>query len=192
MRDISPLVAPRSIAVIGASANPAKSGGVLFDNLVKGKFQGPLFPINRSAPEIMGHKAFPSLADVPDKVDLVYIVLPQQHVEDAVRQCASAGARAACIITAGFSEASSKGRGDEDKLREIANGSGLLLAGPNTIGMVNAEVGMMGSFVNFPQLGKRRDLAVHSDRHLHWRSHAANDDLRSATPADREEHRCRQ
>lgn len=150
MKDISPLVAPRSIAVIGASTNPTKSGGVLFGNLAKGTFQGPLYPINRGASEIMGHKAFPTLADVPGKVDLVYIVLPQQHVEDAVKQCVAAGARAACIITAGFSEASPKGRGDEDRLREIANASGLLLAGPNTIGMVNADVGMMGSFVNFP------------------------------------------
>jgi acetyltransferase len=151
MRDISPLVAPRSIAVIGASANPTKSGGVLFDNLAKGKFRGPLYPINRTAPEIMGIKAYPTLAEVPEKVDLVYIVLPQQHVEEAVKQCVAAGARAACIITAGFSEASPKGRGDEDRLREIARTSGLLLAGPNTIGMVNAEVGMMGSFVNFPR-----------------------------------------
>jgi acetyltransferase len=150
MRDITPLVAPRSIAVIGASSNPTKSGGVLFDNLVKGKFRGPLYPINRTAAEIMGQKAFPTLADVPDKVDLVYIVLPQQYVEDAVKQCAAAGARSACIITAGFSEASPKGRADEERLRQIANASGLLLAGPNTIGMVNTEVGMMGSFVNFP------------------------------------------
>jgi acetyltransferase len=151
MRDITPLVAPRSIAVIGASANPTKSGGVLFDNLAKGNFRGPLYPINRTAPEIMGLKAYPTLAEVPEKVDLVYIVLPQQHVEDAVKQCVAAGARAACIITAGFSEASQKGRGDEERLREIARASGLLLAGPNTIGMVNAEVGMMGSFVNFPR-----------------------------------------
>ena len=151
MRDITPLVAPRSIAVIGASTNPTKSGGVLFDNLVKGKFHGSLYPINRGAAEIMGRKAYPTLAEVPERVDLVYIVLPQQHVEDAVRQCVAAQARAACIITAGFSEASQKGRGDEDKLRAIAQGSGLLLAGPNTIGMVNAEVGMMGSFVNFPR-----------------------------------------
>jgi len=113
MRDIRPLVAPRSIAVIGASSNPTKSGGVLFDNLVKGKFHGPLYPINRSAAEILGQKAFPTLGDVPEKVDLVYIVLPQQHVEDAVRQCIAAGARSACIITAGFAEASPKGRADE-------------------------------------------------------------------------------
>ena len=151
MRDITPLVAPRSIAVIGASANPTKSGGVLFDNLAKGNFRGPLYPINRTATQIMGKTAYPTLADVPEKVDLVYIVLPQQHVEDAVKQCIAAGARAACIITAGFSEASQKGRGDEERLREIGRASGLLLAGPNTIGMVNAEVGMMGSFVNFPR-----------------------------------------
>src|SRR5437588_4736089 len=151
MRDITPLVAPRSIAVIGASANPSKSGGVLFDNLVKGKFQGPLYPVNRTAAEIMGRKAYPVLAEVPDKVDLVYIVLPRQHVDEAVKQCVAAGARAACIITAGFSEASPQGRAEEERLREIAQASGLLLAGPNTIGMVNAEVGMMGSFVNFPR-----------------------------------------
>jgi acetyltransferase len=77
--------------------------------------------------------------------------LPRQHVEDAVEQCVAAGARAACIITAGFSEASQQGRRDEERLREIARASGLLLAGPNTIGMVNAEVAMMGSFVNFPR-----------------------------------------
>jgi acetyltransferase len=151
MRDIKPLVAPRSIAVIGASANPTKSGGVLFHNLCKGDFKGPLYPINRTAAEIMGKKAYPVLADVPEKVDLVYIVLPRQHVEEAVTQCVAAGARAACIITAGFSEASPQGRAEEEHLREIAQASGLLLAGPNTIGMVNAEVGMMGSFVNFPR-----------------------------------------
>jgi acetyltransferase len=150
-RDIKPLVAPRSIAVIGASANPTKSGGVLFYNLVKGNFKGPLYPINRAAAEIMGRRAYPALAEVPERVDLVYIVLPRQHVEDAVEQCVAAGARAACIITAGFSEASQQGRRDEERLREIARASGLLLAGPNTIGMVNAEVAMMGSFVNFPR-----------------------------------------
>src|SRR6478735_4913332 len=125
MRYITPLVAPRSIAVIGASTNPTKSGGVLFDNLVKGNFQGPLYPINRSATQIMGKTAYPTLADVPEKVDLVYIVLPQQHVEDAVKQCVAAGARAACIISAGFSEASQKGRGAEERLCEIARASGL-------------------------------------------------------------------
>lgn len=150
MRDITPLVSPRSIAVIGASSNPTKSGGVLFSNLAKGGFKGPLYPINRNSDEIMGYRSYPTLEAVPECVDLVYIVLPQAHVESAIRQCVTAKAGAACIITAGFSEASGQGRADEQKLREIAAQSGLLMAGPNTIGMVNAECGMMGSFVNFP------------------------------------------
>ena len=151
MRDITPLVSPRSIAVIGASSNPNKSGGVLFSNLAKGGFKGPLYPINRSAGEIMGYKAYPTLEALAERVDLVYVVLPQAHVESAIRQCVAAKAGAACIITAGFSEASAQGRAYEQQLREIAAQSGLLMAGPNTIGMVNVECGMMGSFVNFPQ-----------------------------------------
>jgi acyl-CoA synthetase (NDP forming) len=154
MRDISALVAPRSIAVIGASSNPTKSGGVLFANLAGGGFNGSLYPINKGATEIMGHRAYAALGEVPETIDLVYIVLPQVHVADAIRQCVAAKARAACIITAGFSEASEMGRNDENALREIAQPSGLLLAGPNTIGMVNVDCGMMGSFVNFPRWEK--------------------------------------
>ena len=76
MRDIQPLVAPRSIAVIGASTNPNKSGGVLFSNLAGGKLRGKLYPINPNATEVMGLKAYPSVGAIPEKVDLVYIVLP--------------------------------------------------------------------------------------------------------------------
>jgi acyl-CoA synthetase (NDP forming) len=151
MRDISPMIAPRSIAVIGASNSPTKAGGMLFSNLVAGKFKGVLYPINSNANEVMGIKAYPTLAELPERVDLVYIVLPRQYVEAAIKQCVDARARSACIITAGFGEASDSGRADEGKLREVARKSGLLLAGPNTIGMVNAECGMMGSFVKFPR-----------------------------------------
>lgn len=154
MRDIQPLVAPRSIAVIGASTNTSKSGGILFSNLATGGFQGKLFPINPNASEIMGIKAYPSIRDVPQKVDLVYIVLPSQHMEAAIQQCVEAGVRAACIITAGFSESGPAGEAVEAKIRDVARSAGMLLAGPNTIGMVNAECGMMGSFVNFPRWEK--------------------------------------
>ena len=95
MRVIQPLVAPRSIAVIGASTNAAKSGGVLFSNLRNGGFSGPLYPINPKAPEVMGLKAYPDLKAVPEQVDLVYIVLPSQHTEAAIQQCVEARARAA-------------------------------------------------------------------------------------------------
>jgi acetyltransferase len=151
MRDISPLVAPRSIAVVGASTDPSKSGGVLFGNLAVGGLKGQLYPINPRADNVLGIKAFPEIAAVPEQVDLAYIVLPRQHVRTAIEQCVAAGVRAACIVTAGFSEVDAAGRDAEEALREIAASSGMLLAGPNTIGMVNAECGMMGSFINFPR-----------------------------------------
>ncbi|MBV9066958.1 MAG: CoA-binding protein [Methylobacteriaceae bacterium] len=151
MRDIRPLIAPRSIAVIGASTNSQKSGGVLFSNLLNGGFKGSLYPINPGSPAVMGERAYAQLRDVPESVDLVYIVLPSQHMEAALQQCIEAKARAACIITAGFAEAGPAGRVAQAKLRDAARKAGILLAGPNTIGMVNAECGMMGSFVNFPR-----------------------------------------
>jgi acetate---CoA ligase (ADP-forming) len=154
MRDITPLVAPRSIAVIGASSNPNKAGGMLFSNLARGGFPGKLYPINANSKEVMGFTAYPTVADVPETIDLVYVVVPRQHVESAIQQCAAAGARAACIVTAGFSERGKDGLSDEKRLREIAQASNLLLAGPNTIGMVNADCGMMGSFVHFPRWEK--------------------------------------
>jgi acetyltransferase len=145
------MIAPRSVAVIGASSNPTKAGGMLFSNLVAGNFKGVMYPINSNAKEVLGIKAYPTLAEVPERVDLVFIVLPRQHVEAAVKQCVGAKARSACIITAGFAEAGDSGRVDESRLREIARGGGLLLAGPNTIGMVNGDCGLMGSFVRFPR-----------------------------------------
>ena len=150
MRDISPLVAPKSIAVIGASTDPNKSGGVLFGNLAGGNFDGTLYPINPRADAVLGITAFPEIEAVPGRVDLAYIVLPRQHVRSSIEQCVAAGVRAACIVTAGFSEVDAAGREAEDELRGIASASGMLLAGPNTIGMVNAECRMMGSFINFP------------------------------------------
>ena len=148
MRDITPLVAPGSIAVIGASTDPAKSGGILFKNLVDGGFKGPLYPVNPRAETVMDLKAYPTITEVPETVDLVFIVVPRQHVTDALAQCAASGARAACVITAGFSEI---GDGGEDALKEIAGDGNILVAGPNTVGIVNAEIQMMGSFVSFPE-----------------------------------------
>jgi acetyltransferase len=149
-RDISPLVAPASIAVIGASTSAHKPGGVLFSNLTKGGFEGPLYPINPGAGEVMGHKAYPEIGAVSGKVDLAYIVLPRHLVRPSIEQCIAAGTRAACIITAGFAEVDDAGLADQLELQKLARDAGLLLAGPNTIGMVNADCGMQGSFVNFP------------------------------------------
>jgi acyl-CoA synthetase (NDP forming) len=150
MRDITPVVAPRSVAVIGASANTQKSGGILFKNLVDGGFAGPLHPINPRAAEVMGRTAYPSITAAPGPIDLVYIVLPKAGVRGALVDCIAARARAACIITAGFSEIGAPGRREQDELRDLVRAGHLLTIGPNTIGSVNAGCKLMGSFVPFP------------------------------------------
>ena len=99
----------------------------------------------------MGLKAYAAIGDLPEKIDFVYIVLPSQHMETAIQQCVDAGARAACIITAGFSEAGPIGKVIQDKNPRHSEAVRHAARGPNTIGMVNTECGMMGSFVNFPR-----------------------------------------
>lgn len=150
MRDLSPLLAPRSVVVIGASTNPAKSGGILFKNLVDGGYAGSLYPINPRADTVLGHRAYPHIREIPGPVDLAFIVLPRNGVREALEDCAARGVRSACIVTAGFAEAGEAGRRDEDILHAIARTGKILTVGPNTIGIVVARHRLFGSFVPFP------------------------------------------
>lgn len=151
MRDLRPLLAPHSVAVIGASSNTSKSGGILFKNLVDGGFPGALYPINPRGGEILGRRAYPNLRMVPDPVDLVFIVLPRAGVLEAVQDCLANHAHAACIVAGGFAEAGAEGRRAEEELRRLVRSAGLLTIGPNTIGAISADARMMGSFVPFPE-----------------------------------------
>ena len=111
MRDLTPLLEPRSVAIIGASSSPEKSGYTLLKNIVDGGFPGPIHPINPKAKEILGHRAYPSIGDVPGPVDLAFIVLPREVVAETIRACQAKGVGAAVIITAGFREAGGTARG---------------------------------------------------------------------------------
>src|SRR5262245_8863390 len=129
MRDITPVVAPRSVAVIGASSNTSKSGGILFKNIVDGGFPGPIHPINPRAAEVLGRRAYASITDAPGPIDLVFIVLPKAGLRGALVDCIRARARAACIITAGFGEIGPAGRQEQDELRDLVRGANLLKIG---------------------------------------------------------------
>lgn len=154
MRDLQPLLRPRSVAVVGASSSPRKSGGLLFRNLVNGGFTGDLFPINPGAKEIMGRPVYAAISQVPQKVDLAFVVLPRDSVFSAVEECGRAGCKAVCIIAAGFSEVGEFGKADQEKLEQLAVQYKLLLVGPNTIGIIDAHTSMMGSFIGFPRWEK--------------------------------------
>jgi len=134
-----PIFYPNSIAVIGASRDPASIGGRLFANLVNGDFTGPVYPVNPRTNVVRSVAAFPSVLDIPDSVDLAFIVVPASHVIDTVRQCGEKGVRGIVVISAGFGETGPEGRRREAELLEVVREAGMRMVGPNCMGIVNTD-----------------------------------------------------
>ncbi len=145
---ILPLFFPRSIAVIGASTDPTSIGGRLFRNILNGGFTGPLYPVNPKTKVIGSVRTYPAIGDVPDEVDLAYIVVPQSLVIDVTHQCASAGVRGIVVISAGFSETGEEGAKLEAELLAVVRDSGMRMVGPNCMGLLNTapSVQLNGTF----------------------------------------------
>ncbi len=159
---LGPLFVPRSIAVIGASNDPDSIGGKLFNNILFEGFEGPLYPVNPNAKVVRSVKAYPSIGEVPDKVDLAYVVVPQRFVLDVARECAEAGVRALVVISAGFSEVGGQGAKDEEELLAIVRNSGMRMVGPNCMGLLNTapSVRLNGTFA--PVYPPRGNVAMSS------------------------------
>lgn len=151
-----PLFFPRSIAVVGASNDPDSIGGKLFNNILSVGFTGPLYPVNPKAKVVRSVKAYSTVMDVPDDVDLAYIVVPQRHVLEVARQCAQKDVRGIVVISAGFSEVGEQGARDEAELLEVVRDAGMRMVGPNCMGLLNtaASVRLNGTFAPvFPPAG---------------------------------------
>lgn len=139
---------PESVAVIGASTQPGKLGYTVVQNLVEGGYvqRGKIYPINPKADEILGQRAYPSVASVPGPIDLAVLVIPYPFVPDALRECGEKGIPCAIIITAGFREAGMQGLERERELLEIARQYGIRLVGPNCLGVIDTFTPMNASF----------------------------------------------
>jgi acyl-CoA synthetase (NDP forming)/acyl-coenzyme A synthetase/AMP-(fatty) acid ligase len=140
---------PRSIAVIGASTDPTKTGHVLFKNIVVNGFPGKVYPINPNATEILGHKAYPSILAVPDEIDLVFFLLPGKFVPTMFEDCRKKGVKAASIISAGFAEAGEQGAKQQEILSDLIQSTGVRCLGPNSIGFINMDQRLVASFILF-------------------------------------------
>jgi succinyl-CoA synthetase alpha subunit len=125
---------PRSVAVIGASNNWNKWGHSTFANLIK-RFEGPVYPINIRESEVLGHKAFRSVLEVEEPIDLAVFVVPAPLVPDAMQECVEKGIMSGIIISAGFRETGLEGRELEDRVLSIARSGGLRFVGPNCMGL---------------------------------------------------------
>ena len=142
MASIARLLAPRSIAVIGASRHPGTIGYELFRNLLSFGFEGPVYPVNPSTNSVAGVRAYPTMLDVPDSVDLAVVVVPAAAVPGVVLDCAAKHVRGMVIISAGFAEAGSEGKAVERELVAVARRNGMRVIGPNCLGIVSTAAGV--------------------------------------------------
>ncbi|HTH63533.1 MAG TPA: acetate--CoA ligase family protein [Gemmatimonadales bacterium] len=138
MPDLDPILKPRSVAVIGASRRADTIGHEILANIVKYGFTGAVYPVNPKAASIHSIKAYPSVGDIPDAVDLAVIVVPKEHVLAVAESCGKKGVRGLVVISAGFKEVGEAGAAAERQLVDIVRRSGMRMVGPNCMGVLNA------------------------------------------------------
>jgi acetyl coenzyme A synthetase (ADP forming)-like protein len=145
------ILAPRSIAVIGASRTERTMGNQVMRNLVQQGFAGPVYPVNPKARSVCSVRAYPHLSDIPDPVDLAVIVVPRDIVSGVVEECAGRGVKGLVVISAGFREIGEEGAARERRLLEIVRQHGMRMVGPNCMGVINAhpEVLMNATFAPY-------------------------------------------
>ncbi len=139
---------PKCVAVIGATERPGSVGRTLFWNLLSNPFGGTVYPVNPKRASVLGVKAYPSVAALPERPDLAVIAIPAPAVPSAVRDCASAGVRGAIIISAGFREAGPEGRKLEEQILEIARSGRMRIIGPNCLGVMYPPGGLNATFAH--------------------------------------------
>ncbi|GEQ98887.1 hypothetical protein JCM17844_25240 [Iodidimonas gelatinilytica] len=135
--DLTPFFAPRSVAVVGASARPTSSGGAVLHMMQKAGYKGKLVPVNPKGGTLLGIEALPSLRALDAPVDLVVIAIRPDFIVDAVREAADTGHRHILILPGGFQEAGEDGQARQAILDDLAREKGLIIAGPNCGGIIH-------------------------------------------------------
>jgi acyl-CoA synthetase (NDP forming) len=143
---------PRSVAVVGVSEDPANLAQGIVANLLHFKYQGKIFLVGRRPGTTYGLPIFTSLADLPEKVDVVAILAPARAVPSLVRECGELGISRVVVESAGFSELNDAGKALGDEVQAALRHYGIRLVGPNGLGLVNLEIGLA---LPFAQIGSR-------------------------------------
>lgn len=137
--NLDPLFKPRSIAVIGASTRQGAVGRALFANILFNSYTGVVFPVNPKAKSILGVKAYPSVLDIEDPIDLAVLVVPAITVPAVLAECGHKGVKAAIIISAGFRELGPTGIALEQAVKRRAEDMNIRFVGPNCFGVINCS-----------------------------------------------------
>ncbi|MFN6138618.1 MAG: acetate--CoA ligase family protein [Planctomycetota bacterium] len=155
MQTLRPLLSPRSIAIVGASDTPGKVGTSIVRNLFEHRFTGTVYPVNVKHKMVAGQRAYASLEDLPEPVELAVLCTPAATIPLLIEQCGSLKIPAALIITAGFREAGIEGIELQRQLDEARSKyPSLRILGPNCLGLIHPESRMSASFARgLPQTG---------------------------------------
>jgi acetyl coenzyme A synthetase (ADP forming)-like protein len=143
---LRPFFAPVGVAVIGASKRRGSIGGELFRNILAADFAGAAYPVNRDGEAVAGVRAYRTIEDIPDPIDLAVICLPGGRVLDAAEEALRKGVPALCVISAGFAEMGSEGAERQEKLLTLVRAHGARLVGPNCLGIAVPAIGLNATF----------------------------------------------
>jgi acyl-CoA synthetase (NDP forming) len=150
VRSLDRLLRPRSVAIVGASASPNSLGASVLRNLERAGYVGDLYLINPKRTEVLGKPCLASLDAVPDDVDCAVFAIPRAGVMDALRPCARRKVGSAIVFSAGFAESGNAGRAEQEEMARVSRESGMVLLGPNCLGMVNYVENIALTFVATP------------------------------------------
>jgi acetyl coenzyme A synthetase (ADP forming)-like protein len=143
---LRPFFEATSVAVLGASTRRGSIGGELFRNILAGDFEGTAYPVNRNGVPVAGVRAYSSVAEIPEAVDLAVICLPAEAVLEAAEDALDAGVRALVVISAGFAEVGSDGAARQEQLLRLVRAHGGRLIGPNCLGIAVAGTNLNATF----------------------------------------------
>jgi len=157
-----PLFYPRSIAIIGASRDEMSIGGRVMRNALGAHFSGAVYPVNPNAPAVGSVKAYKSISEIPDPIDLAVIIVPARVVLPVVKECAQKGVKGLVVITAGFSEVGEEGTRLETELLDEVRSAGIRMVGPNCMGLLNTDPAVNLDVTFAPVFPPRGNVAMSS------------------------------
>lgn len=145
---LAAIFAPTSVAVVGASNRAGSVGRAVFKNILESDYSGIIYPVNPKAKSICGVRAYPSLNEIPDQVDLAVLIVPAVQTPTVAREAAAKGVRALIVISAGFRETGPAGVAIEQELVAVCLEHNMRLVGPNCLGIINTDpqTGLNASF----------------------------------------------
>ena len=158
--DLTALLKPQSVAIVGASDDPGRIGGRPLRYLIEFGYAGSIYPVNPGRQTVQGLPSFANVSAIPGPVDLAVIAISADKAIASLEECAAKGVNAAVVFSAGFAETGDAGRTLQNRLTEIARASGMRILGPNCLGIYNSAIGFFATFTATLENGLPKPVGV--------------------------------